>query len=201
MPVHEVITFTPSDAFIADPVSTFQNAREFLSKVEGCLSIYGGLAEEEKTAYGVITWETFEHHQAVTQLDGYPGIIGLAPIFGEGDRKLYHVDFNESPDAPIGMKVTEVLTMTLKEGKTKEELAEVLSVLAPKITAEEGCTKPLAWGETREEPGKTFFLLLGWESSKRHYEVVGQSSYETPIANLFAVVDIKMHHAAFKKIL
>jgi hypothetical protein len=117
-------------------------------------------------SYHLLAWETYEHHLALMKREGYPGIIGLAPVFGEGDPKLYHVDFIESPDTTLAQNATEVLTMTLKEGKTKEDLAAAVAVLGPKITAEEGCAKPLAWGETREEPGKTFFLFLGWESSK-----------------------------------
>jgi hypothetical protein len=78
--------------------------------------------------------------------EGYPEINGLAPIFGEGDKRSNNVDFIEGPDAAIAQNRTEVVILTLKEGKTKEDLAAVIAVLAPKITAEEGCAKPLAWG-------------------------------------------------------
>jgi hypothetical protein len=114
----------------------------------------------------LLAWETYEHHLALMKREGYPDIIGLAPVFGEGDPKLYHVDFIESPETALAQNATEILIMTLKEGKTKEDLAAAIAVLGAKITAEDGCSKPLAWGETREEPGKTFFSFLGWESSK-----------------------------------
>ncbi|KAF8177034.1 hypothetical protein BJ912DRAFT_986347 [Pholiota molesta] len=201
MPVYEIFVFPASDAFVADPAAALKPAREFMSKVDGCLSVHGGAAEEEKTGYLVVAWETYEHHLALMKREGYPDIIGLAPVFGEGDPKLYHVDFIESPETALAQNATEILIMTLKEGKTKEDLAAAIAVLGAKITAEEGCSKPLAWGETREEPGKTFFSFLGWESSKRHVEVVGQNSYETPIQNMYAAADIKIVHVDFKKVL
>jgi hypothetical protein len=46
-----------------------------------------------------------------------------------------------------------------------------------------------------------FHMLLLSVSLQRHFDVVGQSSYETPIQNLFAAVDIKMVHVDFKKVL
>lgn len=115
--------------------------------------------------YDFLAWETFEHHQALMDSPGYPEIVGLAPVFGEGDRQVYHVDFNELPDPTLIMPTTELLTLTLKEKKTKDDLAAVFSVLAPKITVEEGCTKPLAWGPTREDPSK-LFGSLGWVSTQ-----------------------------------
>jgi hypothetical protein len=75
---------------------------------------------------------------------------------------------------------------------------------------------PVARGEVREEPGKRYALVLGWNSSKvslascpiylvltfvlqEHFDLVGQPSYNVPIQKLFDTVDLKMVHAALKK--
>ncbi|KAF9472676.1 hypothetical protein BDN70DRAFT_998047 [Pholiota conissans] len=201
MPVHEIILFAASEAFADDPVDTLKNSREFFSKVDGCYSIHGGVSEEVKNGLVVISWESYEHHQAIKKLEGFPQILGLAPIFGQGDpTKVYHVNFAESPDAAIAMNVTEVLTLTLKDGKTKEDLSEPMAVLASKLTVGDRCAKPLAWGETREAPGRVFFLFLGWETSQKLFEAISQRSYEDFLCDLSAIVDIRMLRVSFKKV-
>src|SRR5258708_23295476 len=104
--------------------------------------------------------------------------------------------------------------MTLKEGKTKEDLYEVLSKIGAKMAVD--APYPSALGEIREEPGKGYALVLGWNSSKvslascliylvftfifqEHYDLVGQDSYKAHIQTLFDTVDFKMFHAALKK--
>jgi hypothetical protein len=105
--------------------------------------------------------------------------------------------------------------MTLKAGKTKEDLYDVLNLLASKLDVE-APYPPLARGEVREEPGKGYVLVLGWNSSKvslascpiylvltfilqEHLDLVGQPSYNTPIQQLFDTIKFKMFHAALKK--
>jgi hypothetical protein len=44
-------------------------------------------------------------------------------------------------------------------------------------------------------------ILLLTAPLQRHVEVVGQSSYETPIQNMYAAADIKIVHVDFKKVL
>ncbi|KAF8954299.1 hypothetical protein BDZ97DRAFT_489766 [Flammula alnicola] len=168
MPLYEIITFPASEAFVTDSATVLKAPAEFLSTVDGLPSVFAGLAEEEKTGFIVAEWETYEHHKAMTQRPGYPQIVGFGPAFASaGERSSFHVDFIADPKAgALTAPTTEVMVMTLKEGKTKDDLAAVLAVLGPKITAAEGAYEPLAWGETREEPGKKFYLFLGWESTK-----------------------------------
>ncbi|KAF8950637.1 hypothetical protein BDZ97DRAFT_1933653 [Flammula alnicola] len=201
MPLYEIITFPASEAFVADSATVLKAPAEFLSTVDGLPSVFAGLAEEEKTGF-IVAVGDLRTPQSHDPTPGYPQIVGFGPAFASaGERSSFHVDFIADPKAgALTAPTTEVMVMTLKEGKTKDDLAAVLAVLGPKITAAEGAYEPLAWGETREEPGKKFYLFLGWESTKRHFEVVGESSYETPIHNLFGTVDIKMVHASFKRI-
>jgi hypothetical protein len=127
---------------------------------------------------------------------------------------IKHVEFLQDPIPALIAPVTEIFTMTLKEGKTKEDLYEVLSNIGAKMAVD--APYPSALGEIREEPGKGYALVLGWNSSKvslascliylvltfifqEHYDLVGQDSYKAHIQTLFDTVDFKMFHAALKK--
>lgn len=113
-----------------------------------------------------IAWETFEHHQAIMDAPGYPGTTGLAPVFAGETKKVYHVELTESPNEALGMPTTEILSMSLKKNKTRADLAGALDILTARLTAEEGCSNTYAWGQTREDPNRTVYLFLGWESTK-----------------------------------
>jgi len=128
---------------------------------------------------------------------------------------IKHVEFLQDPFPALIAPITEILTMTLKEGKTKEDLYDVLNILASKMDVD-APYPPVARGEIREEPGKGYALILGWNSSKvslascliylvlnfilqEHFDLVGQPSYGALIQKLFDTVDFKMFHAALKK--
>lgn len=127
---------------------------------------------------------------------------------------IKHVEFLQDPIPALIAPVTEIFNMTLKEGKTKEDLYGVLKTIGDKMEVD--APYPSALGEIREEPGKGYALVLGWNSSKvslascliylvftfifqEHYDLVGQPSYKDPIQKLFDTVDFKMFHAALKK--
>lgn len=58
--------------------------------------------------------------------------------------------------------------MSLKAGKTKEQLDAVLTAADPAIIADGGSFGPSAWGATVQNPNAVI-LFLGWESSKVRY--------------------------------
>ena len=95
----------------------------------------------------------------------YPHFIGFGPSLGAGGATIKHVEFLQDPFPALTAPVTEILDMTLKAGKTKENLYDVLNLLASKLDVE-APYPPLARGEVREEPGKGYLLVLGWNSSK-----------------------------------
>ncbi|KJA21167.1 hypothetical protein HYPSUDRAFT_187695 [Hypholoma sublateritium FD-334 SS-4] len=198
MPAHEIVSFPATDAFAADPIGVLKTAAEFFATVEGCLGVYAGLAEEEKTGSILIIWETLEHHKALVKRPGYPEILGVKPAIN-GESKIYHIDFNHSPKAAVTAPTTEVLVLTLKEGKTKEQLDTILAATDPKIIADDGVFGPSAWGATQESEG-VVVLLLGWESSKKHLEVIGKPTHTTFVESLKETADTKVVHVSFKKV-
>jgi len=198
MPIIEIAEFAASEALLADP-NIITPALDFLIKVDGCLGIYHGIAEEDKkTIFLIIVWETFEHHKALLDDPEFPGIIGLGPSIFPDEIKVTHVKFIQDPFPALSAPTTEIVYTTLKEGKTQEDLYEVLTVLASKLDVD-APYPPIAWGESLQEPGKRCGIVLGWNNSKEHFDLVERPSYATPIQNLFNTVDLKMFHAALKK--
>jgi len=111
-------------------------------------------------------WESSEHHKNFKDRPGFPGIIGLGPsIDPEGTKfKCIDVNFIQDPFIALSAPTTEIVEMTLKEGKTKEDLYEVLTVLASKLDVD-APYPPTAWGESQDET-KRYGLVLGWNNSK-----------------------------------
>ena len=103
---------------------------------------------------------------------------------------LHHVDFSthaQSEDEAVVFpallaKVTEKVVITLKEGTTKEELAELLNGVRNKITEDskvtEGISTPILWGQTVEDP-RVFIMLIGWDSSKVSWGFFESSTWLT----------------------
>jgi len=200
MPIIEIAAPTASEAFLANP-NIITPALDFLLKSDGCLGIYHGIAEEDKkTIILIVVWESSEHHKALMDHPEFPDIIGFGPSLGPDGLRFKHIDVNfiQDPFIAFDAPTTEIVEVTLKEGKTKEDLYEVLAVLASQLDVD-APYPPVAWGESQDEPGERYGLVLGWNSSKEHFDLVGQPSYVTPIQNLFNAADLKMFHAALKK--
>ncbi|KAF5314891.1 hypothetical protein D9619_006966 [Psilocybe cf. subviscida] len=220
MPIHELIYFKPTEAVLADPTAALAPAIKFLSTVNGCSGLYFGPSEEDKdVAFIVIgmselpthhslshhntntpttVWDTYDHHKAVIDTQGYPGIVGLADTIA-GNSTMLHVPFRDAPEPALGAPTTEVAVFTLKPGKTIADVDAILASMMQEVglEAKDDCVVG-TWGQTREDAEKVV-LFFGWASTKRHYEIVGQDKYKPLVGDLIGTVDIKYWHAPFKK--
>ncbi|KDR82942.1 hypothetical protein GALMADRAFT_238631 [Galerina marginata CBS 339.88] len=196
MPVVEIAWWPASDALLADP-TIVAPALDYISKVDGCLSIYSGLAEDKKTVYAFIVWETIEHHKELMKHPEYPAVLGLAPSVG-GELKLNHItyvqDFVPSLTAPI----TEILGLTLKEGKTKEDLVNVFNNVGQIIDAANSKYAPVAWGQALEDPQK-FWVTLGWDSAKAQEDFAHQPSFLPSLMEMQSIAVPSLQLVSLKK--
>jgi hypothetical protein len=113
-------------------------------------------------------WESYDHHKAVIDTPGYPGIVGLADTIA-GNTTILHVPFRDAPEPSLGAPTTEVAVLTLKPGKTVADIDAALASLAPEASLEEGYVAG-TWGETMEDAEK-LVLFSGWASSKVRFRV------------------------------
>ncbi|PPR05417.1 hypothetical protein CVT24_008031 [Panaeolus cyanescens] len=181
----------------------------------GCTDLFIGVPEEDsQTAQLIVVWETLEHHQALIKAAKYPEVVSgiaasLPPDSGLSSLVMYHVDFAANARSPsevdvgpaFSAPITEQVFMTLKEGKTKGDIAKVLNAIRDKITEDskttDGISTPMVWGQTVEDP-KVFVLLIGWDSSQLHRDIVAQPKYKEVLSSLVETVDIKMIHVPLK---
>lgn len=110
-------------------------------------------------------WETYGHHESLMNRPEYPQIIGLSPSVGAGGIQMNHIEFIHDFIPLFDAPSTEILTLKLKEGKSKEDVYNILQALVPKVAALNDKYAPGSWGQTLEETDK-FYLVTGWDSMK-----------------------------------
>ncbi|PPQ95303.1 hypothetical protein CVT25_001034 [Psilocybe cyanescens] len=165
MPIVEITSWEATNAYIADP-SIFKPVVEGITKSDGCIGIHSGLVEEDrKRFHSFIVWETLEHHKALTSQPSFAEWLKIIQSVKVGESKTSHVDFVKDFTPALTAPTTEILWMTLNEGKTKEDLYNILSTMATKIDAGNAKYAPVTWGPTLED-SNTFYLTIGWDSTK-----------------------------------
>lgn len=112
-------------------------------------------------------WETLAAHKALIGTPGYPQDTGLiAAMDLSKPTTMNHIEFNHDVLPAFNAPVTEILSVTLQEGKTKDDLDSILEAVAAKINS---LNNPkygqVAWGQSLEAPEK-FYLVIGWDSVK-----------------------------------
>jgi hypothetical protein len=97
-------------------------------------------------------------------LSDFPQVTSLSGAM-KSKPTIVNVPFNESPEAALSAGSTEVLVATLNPGKTTQDFDVIANVLLAQLADEPVCIKPVALGESIEEPGK-FVFIVGWTSTK-----------------------------------
>jgi len=95
---------------------------------------------------------------------GYPEFIGFGSSI-DGEASIKHVEFCKDFERALSAPVTEILLLTIEEGKTGEDLDRPLQTLAEGIDKASSKYAPAAWGVTLES-SREYYTLVGWESVK-----------------------------------
>ncbi|KAF4617764.1 hypothetical protein D9613_006147 [Agrocybe pediades] len=200
MPVIEIASWTASDAYLADP-KVLQPGIDYLKNVDGCISAYSGVAEEDgKTLYLLNIWETLEHHQTLMKRPGYPSVLGFDPSVGEGTFTINHVEFIQDYKPAIDAPCTELLVFNLKEGKSTEDLYHGIDGIASKVHEINAQYAPVAYGEALEKDDRRVYALLGWDSKAKHLELTAGVAYFKPwVEKLREASAFKMVHVNLEK--
>ncbi|KZT15565.1 hypothetical protein NEOLEDRAFT_1081990, partial [Neolentinus lepideus HHB14362 ss-1] len=182
---------------------------EILDATDGKISTYHGpQIEDASQAYSFVctyafpslphrphplpVWQSYEHHIALMNAPIYAKLIEtLKPAMG-GPFEMIHVKFTKNPTPVLEAPVTEVAFITLKPGKTKEQVAPLLDQLTSRGLS--------AWGPTIEKED-TLVLTFGWASVEEHTEVISKAPEEAKkvLASIKELADIKLAHGNLKK--
>ncbi|KDR82910.1 hypothetical protein GALMADRAFT_238558 [Galerina marginata CBS 339.88] len=194
MPVVEFVWWSASDEFLDDYDGLFKPTIDHVSKAEGCLRIFTGLQEQDRTSFWmVVVWESHELHQAMMDRPDYPAMVGrLKPFFRDGQIKMNHVEFNNETDAAFNAPLTSISFLTLKDGASLEDLDRLFRVLDNLVDPNHGGYPPGAWGATHEDPRKVLYLT-GWDSDQAHDSILqvenNSEKYLDPVSDLQRMAD------------
>ncbi|KAI0350210.1 hypothetical protein OH77DRAFT_1514494 [Trametes cingulata] len=209
LPTIEVVHKRATEAFRANPkdASLVKDAFDILSAQKGQLQKYYGLEHEDKeTAYAVIAWEELEdHYRLMKDAETYPRLGAATSTFFDstqpGKETMLHVRPTSEPYKAFEAPVTEIAHFTLKEGKSKSELEELVDTLAKAVNAagdSEGAVYA-AWGPTVEKDNLVV-LFIGWTSVEAHWNAVqNNKTLSDLVSKGKSLADIQLVHVAFSK--
>ncbi|KAF9524297.1 hypothetical protein CPB83DRAFT_910065 [Crepidotus variabilis] len=197
MPVYEILSVPASD-LLAQDHSLFQPLIDHMSGADGILEVrYGFTEENEKNFYGIIKWETLDHHKAVRQSPGHANFREKMQPLVAGKPQVVHIEFEKDPSAAFDAPVTEITWFLLKDGITKANIKEIVNQEAgSKMLTLPGIIPGAAWNETIEDPSKCV-LFGGWESSKHHIDGIKQEMFKEPFGKMMTLADHTTEHVSF----
>ncbi|KAH8116723.1 hypothetical protein DFH11DRAFT_1127839 [Phellopilus nigrolimitatus] len=145
--VAEIITFPVSEAYRADSSTTAADLVGVLHKAPRPTRIYHGpQVEDPSQGYLVTVWETYDQTRAT--------------LASSLHFDVHHVQFAADPTSALSAPVVELVFFTLKEGKTKSEIAPHLDTLVSQDTK---TVISSMWGHSIRRDNQ-LVMLVGWES-------------------------------------
>ncbi|KAF9565779.1 hypothetical protein CPC08DRAFT_747796 [Agrocybe pediades] len=201
MPVVEVATWTASKSYLENPAEVLKPVSEFFKKTGGWESFHYGVTEEDGTTFFLLLgWESLDAHKALIAAPGYPQSTGLMAAMDLTEPlSMNHIEFNRDYLSALTAPVTEIVLLTLNEGKTKEDLNRVFDSLAAKVDEVNSKYEPCAWGQSLEAPDK-FYLIIGWDSVQAHEDAVKDESFHPVLTELQATANLKILHTKLQKL-
>ncbi|RPD59179.1 hypothetical protein L226DRAFT_614020 [Lentinus tigrinus ALCF2SS1-7] len=172
-----------------------------LKAQDGLIKIYYGVQHEDKaTAYHVMVWESYEHHEKLmNDTATYPKLTGsVESVFdkSKGSVTMQHINTTDEPYKAFEAPVVEIATFTLHEGQSKSELEGLMKNLADGMNAKTEADGVLhaSWGPIRENDN-AFILFIGWTTVDAHWAFVKSDpgAIDT-IAKCKAISDIALVH-------
>ncbi|TFK49735.1 hypothetical protein OE88DRAFT_1662367 [Heliocybe sulcata] len=195
--VTELVVFDASEAYQKDNKAA-QGLVDVLNKTDGKIATWHGPGVEDPTkGYLWVRWESLDAHKALMDSPTYPDLIASMKPCLAGEFEMVHVKFNKDPLEALNAPATEVVTVTLKEGKSEVDITAFL---------EQGSKMELpgasasAYGPVVEKPG-SFIMIVGWSSVEAHQKVREERTEEAAkvLAGVLQIADIKVAHAKLTK--
>ncbi|KAI0937995.1 hypothetical protein AcV7_003312 [Taiwanofungus camphoratus] len=192
--VIEICT-SPSSKAIRDNPRLIHPALRITSNVKGLQAIHTGISVENQTFYFVNVWESHEDHMAMLQDKETSGEVaeGLAKYL-PGPFEAHHVSCPPDALKAIRAPVSSIAFLTLKEGKTADDVTPLLVQLAG------GGSPPLpglhasCFGNTIEEDD-VYVFMTGWDSVEIHKKSASESrALPEVVGKLMEVAQVGSEH-------
>ncbi|KAF8956993.1 hypothetical protein BDZ97DRAFT_137718 [Flammula alnicola] len=167
MTIVEIVSFTASEALLADP-SLGDAAVEYLKMAEGCQKALRGFQVKDKTkAYLVVTWDSYNSYEKLQKRGDYPSFVESMKENLSGAPVVQHLDFDVDSSNAFGAPVTELATITPKDGHSQEDLDVLLAEFREEASKTKSLTPPIAVGKIKQIP-EAYLTALGWDGVEIH---------------------------------
>ncbi|KAJ7175941.1 hypothetical protein C8R46DRAFT_1080126 [Mycena filopes] len=197
MPTIQIATFAQN--FSSNP-EAFKAPLEQIKTADGHIgSFYGVQVEDNKIGYFISVWESYEHHQKLTQDASYKKLIEVLKPAAAGGFERNHINVTADPNVALTSPAVEVVLFTLKAGTTAEQVTPLLEELAKGLDAAVGAHAPCVWGQSIEDKSK-FLLVVGWDTVEAHWEAVKEgTSLHKVVGSIVPLADLSIGHTHIKK--
>ncbi|PIL30552.1 hypothetical protein GSI_07252 [Ganoderma sinense ZZ0214-1] len=210
-PSTEAFRANPRDAALTEPILEIMKTCEGMIRLAhlrpliyvafAFSSTTFGLQHEDKTsAYCAVVWHSLGDHKALMNDSVKHMKVGeaLQAILDPMAITMFHCAFNSEPYKALQAPVTEIITITLHEGESKDTLEELVEELAhaANISPPESGAVSAAWGPSTEKDD-VFFLMIGWTSVEAHYTLVkAWPEVLAIIERIKAIATVEVKHVA-----
>ncbi|KAF8961479.1 hypothetical protein BDZ97DRAFT_1759850, partial [Flammula alnicola] len=120
----------------------------------------------------------------------YPSFVESMKENLSGAPVVQHLDFDVDSSNAFGAPVTELATITPKDGHSQEDLDGEASKT-------KGLTPPIAVGKIKQIP-EAYLTALGWDSVEIHADAGKLPQFQKFVGKLLEIATIDMVHGAFK---
>ncbi|KAF9485232.1 hypothetical protein BDN70DRAFT_681647 [Pholiota conissans] len=184
MPMVEFVWWPGTDAFLSDLENVISATVAHISSAPGCLRIFYGLEEEDRTKFWmIVVWQSHAHHQAMMDSPDYALMVGrLRPYFG-GELKMNHVEFVHGEGPAFGAPITTISFLKSTKDSGGDEVDETLKSLT-KSSGAVGAT----WGQTQEDASLKIGIF-GSEMDESH-----------PSSSFLVDSNVETIHVRFKEV-
>jgi len=199
MTVLEVACFDASEALLGDHELT-RASLEALAKSDGCIKVYYGFdVDKGKKAFMAAIWESFDHYKKFTKSDGYPAVVESMKPAMAGPLQMQHVEVKTDPTTALEAPVTEITIVSLKEGRTFEEVRAMGEKVDANAHLAKGAHIPSSWGPTFQD-GQKIVVAAGWDSVEDHAALPGTPPFTQIFVDMAELADLTINHVKFMKL-
>ncbi|KAF5314917.1 hypothetical protein D9619_006946 [Psilocybe cf. subviscida] len=195
----EIVQVSSSETLRADP-SLAQPAIDYLTKVDGCLSIRQGFQVEDPTkAFLVINWESLDKPKQMQQRADFPSFLSAMQALGTLDN-LRFLEFDADTSNAFSAAVTEITTIKAKEaeGHTLDDVAAVVARIRENEHLAKGGRPPIAWARQSVQEGEVGVLVIGWDSVEDHLAAYTGPPFDATTRELIALSEPATIHVVLQ---
>ncbi|KAJ7626162.1 hypothetical protein FB45DRAFT_923071 [Roridomyces roridus] len=178
MTILQIVTFTASSNYIADP-TVVKVALDNLGSAEGCVSSFHGLQiDDGKTVYVFSFWESEPQYQSFAGGPENPTFLAGLKAASANSPEVHYLDTGAIDlTAAFSAPVTEFVLWTINADVEPQEaeLVKGFDDLIAGLDVATGVHPPGLWAYCKDNT-KNVVVIAGWNTVDTHWEAVKEGT-------------------------